>query len=124
MGKNESERKNIIEKKSFDFAVRIVNLNKYLNNKNEYILSRQLLRSGTSIGANIEEAEGAITKKDFLNKIYTAHKEARETSFWLELLNETNYLNDKEFKSIYNDCEELIKLTGKIISTTNKSLDK
>jgi four helix bundle protein len=124
MGKYESERKNIIEKKSFDFAVRIVNLNKYLNNKNEYILSKQLLRSGTSIGANIEEAEGAITKKDFLNKIYTAHKEARETSFWLELLHETNYLNDKEFISIFNDCEELIKLTGKIISTTNKSLDK
>jgi len=114
---------NIVVTKSFNFAVRIINVYKYLcDKKSEYVLSKQLLRCGTSIGANVEEAEGAITKKDFLNKMYTAHKEARETSYWLRLLNASEYITKSQFESVFIDCEELIKLTGKIISTTNKSL--
>jgi four helix bundle protein len=120
---NNSDSKNIVEKKSFDFAIRIINVYKYLTEKkNEYVLSKQLLRCGTSIGANVEEAEGAITKKDFLNKMYIAHKESRETSYWIRLLFQTEFITKKQYESIFNDCEDLIKLTGKIISTTSSSL--
>ena len=85
---------NIIVDKSFDFAVRIVNLNKYLNNEQkEYVLSKQLLRSGTSIGANVSEAERAQSKADFISKMSIALKEANETNYWLKLLYKTDYLS-------------------------------
>jgi four helix bundle protein len=98
-------------------------LYKYLcEEKKEYVLSKQILRCGTSIGANIEEAIGAISKKDFLNKLYIAHKESRETSYWINLLKDSDYIDSNSSLSMLKDCEELIKITGKIISSTNKSL--
>ena len=96
--------------KSKTFAIRIVRLYQYLcSEKKEFVLSKQLLRSGTSIGANLAESECAISKKDFLAKIYIALKECAETLYWLELLRETDYLSVSEYNSIYADCEELRK---------------
>lgn len=106
--------------KSMAFAVRIVKLYKYLcEEKKEYIISKQILRSGTSIGANIAEAECGISKKDFLMKIYIALKESSETLYWLELLNKTDYLNEIQYRSLYSDCDEL----RKILSATTKTVN-
>ena len=106
---------NIVQEKSFAFAIRIVNLYKHLSTeKKEFIISKQLLRSGTSVGANIEEAIGAVSNKDFLNKFGIAYKEARESIYWLRLLNATGYTTDNEFESLFNDAEELCKIIGKI----------
>lgn len=92
---------------------------KYLTeNKREYVLSKQVLRSGTAIGANIEEAIGGQSRKDFLSKISIAYKEARETGYWLRLLHDTNYLNQKEFDSIMELSNELTRIIGKIQTTT------
>ena len=114
-------KENIVQNKSFDFAVRIVNLYKHLSQeKREFVLSKQLLRSGTSIGANVEEAIGGISKADFGAKLSIAYKETRETTYWLRLLHTTEYLNDKEFESIFCDVDELCKLLFSIIKTTNK----
>ena len=116
---------NTAREKSKRFAVRIVRLYQYLRNeKREYVLSKQLLRSGTSIGANLAEAECAISRKDFLAKVYIALKECAETKYWLELLQETNYLNTDAYQSIYADCEELRRMlsaTTKTISSTLNS---
>ena len=112
-----------IKAKSKSFAIRIVNLYKYLcYEKKEYVLSKQLLRSGTSIGANIAESECAISRKDFLNKIYIALKECAETIYWLELLFETNYLTKTEFDSIRSDCEEMRKMMSATTKTINSTL--
>ena len=106
---------NIIQEKSFAFAIRIVNLYKNLTSeKKEFVLSKQLLRSGTSIGANIEESIGGVSEKDFLNKLSISYKEARESIYWLKLLNKTDYLSDSEFESLHNDAEEICKILGKI----------
>ncbi len=111
-------RNNVVLDKSFEFAVRIVNLKKYLNiSKQERILASQLLRSGTSIGANVTEADQAQSKADFIAKICIANKEAHETRYWLRLLHETEYINDEEFSSIINDCQELIRLLQSIIKS-------
>ncbi|MDE6797665.1 MAG: four helix bundle protein, partial [Ruminococcus sp.] len=102
---------NIVVDKSKKFAVRIIRLYQYMGSeKKEYILSKQLLRSGTSIGANIKEAIRGQSKADFIAKMSIALKEASESEYWLELLHETDYLNNKQYESIYNDCQELIKL--------------
>lgn len=112
---------NVVKDKSFDFAVRIVNLYKHLSQeKKEFVLSKQLLRSGTSVGANVEEAIGGVSKPDFKAKLGTAYKEARETKYWLRLLHATDYLTDKEFESIFNDSDELGRLLFTIIKNTNK----
>jgi four helix bundle protein len=106
---------NIIQQKSFAFAIRIVNLYKYLKEvKNEFILSKQLLRSGTSIGANIEESIGGQSKADFLHKLSISYKEARETIYWLKLLQATDYLTESEARSIILDAEEICKILAKI----------
>ena len=111
--------KNIIQEKSFAFAVRIVKLYKYLiEEKREYTLSKQILRSGTSVGANIEEALGGYSKKDFRAKMSISYKEIRETKYWLRLLKETSYLSDELFVSLHFDAEELAKLLYKIIQNT------
>ena len=105
--------------KSRLFAVRIVRLYQYLcQDKKEYVLSRQLLKSGTSIGANLAESECAISKKDFLSNIYIALKECSETLYWLDLLQETGYLSQAEYLSIKSDCEEIRKM----LSSTTKTL--
>ncbi|MEN9598637.1 MAG: hypothetical protein RL596_948, partial [Bacteroidota bacterium] len=90
--------------------------------KKEFALAKQILRSGTSIGANIEESIGAQSRKDFLSKISIAYKETRETHYWLRLLNDSDFLTDKEFKSLSADCEELLKIIGAIQTTTKKTI--
>ncbi len=106
---------NIVQQKSFAFAIRIVNLYKFLtNDKKEFVLSKQLLRAGTSIGANIEESIGGQSEKDFLSKISISYKEARETVYWLKLLKATNYLTEDEANSLLSDAEEICKILGKI----------
>ena len=113
---------NIIETKSFTFAVRIVNLYKMLtNDRKEYVLSKQLLRSGTSIGANVSEAERGQTKPDFYAKMCIALKEANETHYWLRLLYQTEYLTQKEFDSMENDIKELISILISICKTQEKN---
>ena len=110
---------NTAKQKSKHFAVRIVRLYQYLcSEKKEFVLSKQLLRSGTSIGANLAESECAITRKDFLSKIYIALKECNETLYWLDLLQETGYLSQAEYLSIKSDCEEIRKM----LSSTTKTL--
>lgn len=112
---------NIILIKSFDFSVRIVKLYQYIiKNYKEYELSKQVLRSGTSVGANIEEAIGGVSRKDFINKMGIAYKEARETNYWLRLLNSTDYLDNKLATSLINDCEELIKILTSILISSKK----
>ena len=102
---------NIIAEKSKRFAVRIVRLYQYLiKEKQEYVLSKQMLRSGTSVGANVKEAIRGQTKPDFYAKMNIALKEASETEYWLELLYETDYLDSQEFQSIHADCQELLKI--------------
>ena len=104
-------RKNVLQEKSYDFALRIINLYRFLvKDKEESVLSKQVLRSGTSIGANVEEAIGAISEKDFTAKVSIAQKEARETHYWLRLLRDSEYLTEKQSESIIDECEELIKL--------------
>ena len=115
-------RENVLVNKSFKFAVRIVNLYKYLcDNKKEFVLSKQLLRCGTSIGANVNEAQDAQSTDDFISKLSISLKEARETQYWIELLKETNYLKSKEADSILKDLIEIIKLLVSIIKTTKEN---
>jgi len=115
-------RENILLDKSFLFAIRIVNLYKYLcSDKKEFILSKQLLRSGTSIGANVNEAQDAQSSNDFISKLSISLKEARETKYWIKLLIKTNYLSEKESYDILNDNIEIIKLLVSIIKTTKSN---
>ena len=110
---------NVIENKSFDFAVRIVNLHKHLSSeKKELVLSKQLLRSGTSIGANVSEAVRGQSKADFYAKMCIALKEANETEYWLKLLHRTEYLSTAQFDSINADCVQLLGLLMAICKTT------
>ena len=109
--------------KSKLFAIRIVRLYQYLcSDKKEFVLSKQLLRNGTSIGANLAESECAISKKDFLSKVYIALKECSETLYWLELLYETDYLSQSEYDSIRSDCEELRKMLSSTTKTLSESM--
>ena len=109
---------NIIVVKSKAFAIRIVKLSKFLNDsKKEFILSKQIIRSGTSIGANIKEAIRGQSKADFYAKMNIALKEASETEYWLEILNETDYIDNNLFESLYSDCQELIKILISITKT-------
>ena len=115
-------KENIALEKSFDFAVRIVNLYKHMtNNKKEYVLSKQLLRSGTSIGANITEAQRGQSKADFTAKMSIALKEAYETDYWLRLLYKTEYINTVEYESIDKDVKEIISLLMSICKTANNN---
>ncbi len=115
---------NVIKEKSRNFAIRIIRLYKYLcEEKKEYVLSKQLLRSGTSIGANVNEALCGISKKDFLAKMYIAYKEAAESMYWLDLLVATEYINEAAYKSISKDGEELKKLLSSITKTTQETLN-
>ncbi len=112
------KKNNIIQEKSYAFAVRIVKSYQHLcNERNEYVLSKQLLRSGTSIGANVEEAIGGQSDKDFFAKLSIAYKEARETHYWIRLLNDTGYFSNEERKSLLSDVNELLKIIGSIQKT-------
>jgi len=117
------KKENVLLEKSFAFAVRVVNACKYLiEEKKEFVLSKQFLRSGTSIGANVEEAVGGQSKPDFVSKISIAYKEARETSYWIRLLKATNYFAELQAESLLNDNEELLKILSKIISYNKTKL--
>ncbi len=112
---------NVIRKKSFTFAVRVVNLYKLLSSdRKEFIMSKQFLRSETSIAANIREGLNAQSKPDFIHKFSISQKECDETIYWLELLKETNYISEKEFLSINNDATEMLKIIRSIIMTSKK----
>jgi four helix bundle protein len=109
----------VIREKSFDFAVRIVRLYQYLCNEHkEYVLSKQLLRAGTSVGENVNEAKHGQSRKDFLSKMNIALKEAVETEYWIRLLQKTEYLNEKHAENILRDCDEIVRILHAIVKTT------
>jgi four helix bundle protein len=120
-----TEKENIIAIKSYAFAVQIVRTYQQLSqNSREFVLSRQLLKRGTSIGANVKEAAHAQSKRDFLTKMNIALKEANETEYWLKLLNETDYIKTEHYENLNNSCNELISILVKIVSSTKQSLGR
>ena len=114
------ENKSIIADKAYTFALLIISIYKELKKEKEFILSKQILRSGTSIGANVNEAISAISKKDFVFKLGISLKEARETKYWLNLLKDSDFINQETFNKSNKDCEELIKILSSIILTTKQ----
>jgi four helix bundle protein len=118
------EKENIIIRKTFSFSLRIINLYNYLRSKkNEFVLSKQILKSGTSIGANVEEAEGGQSKPDFICKIQIALKEAKETRYWLKLLQGSGYITKEMGKSLLCDCNEIILILNSILITSKKNIN-
>jgi len=118
-------KENVIVAKSYAFAIRVVKLYEYLKKeKQEFVLAKQVLRSGTSIGANIEETVAGQSTVDFIHKLSIARKEARETSYWLRLLRDTSYIASPQFESVHADCEEIIKILNIIITSKAKLEDK
>ena len=112
----------IIVDKSKAFALRIIKLYKYMvDDKKEYVLSKQILKSGTSIGANVKEAIRGQSKADFYSKMNIALKESSETEYWLELLNESGYIDDKAFESVYADCKEILRILMAITKTQKQN---
>ena len=117
-------KENVVKNKSFAFSVRVIKLYQFLcEQKKEYVLSKQLLRSGTSVGAMVREAEHAETKNDFKHKVGIAQKEINETIYWLELLKETNYITQEQFESINSDAIEIIKLITAILKSTKNNIN-
>jgi four helix bundle protein len=114
------KKQNIIKDKSFSFALRIVKLYKFFVENREFVLSKQLLRSGTAIGALVREAEHAESKADFIHKMAIAQKEANETDYWIELLYYSEYLKEEQYKSINKDIKELNKILASIIITSKE----
>jgi four helix bundle protein len=118
-----NEKQNPLKDKSFQFALKIVKLYTFLSEqKREYVLSKQLLRSGTSIGANIREAQNAQSKADFIHKFSISQKECDETLYWLELLHQSGFLDEKEFTAIHHEANELLKMLKSSILTTKKNI--
>ena len=115
---------NLIVNKSFNFAISTIKIYKFLCEKNEYVLSKQLLRSGTSIGANIREAMDGQSKRDFLSKMNISLKEVKETEYWIELLMATEYLNIALHSTYLNDCKEICRILNSIVKSTKLSLSK
>jgi len=121
MSIEKTKSESIIAGKAYAFALEVVKIYKLLSNeRKEYVLSKQLLRSGTSIGANINEAISGQSKRDFVHKLNIAVKEARETNYWLNLLKDGEYISSKEFESLNNKCNEIIKMLSSIIITTKE----
>lgn len=114
-------KENIILSKSYDFAVSTVDTYKILKRKKEFVLSKQLLRSGTSVGANIRESANAQSKADFIHKLYISQKECDEAMYWLELLHRTEYLSKEEFESIHKEANEILKILKSIIISTKRN---
>ena len=119
------QKESIVEQKAFKFAVRVINLYKFLQEtKKEFVMSKQILRSGTSIGANVNEALSSESSSDFIHKLSIAGKEVRETSYWLRLLQETQFIDSNAFDSIHAECLELLKILNSIILTTKQNQEK
>lgn len=116
-----NERPNPVKDKSFSFALRVIKLYTFLKEKNEFVLSKQILRSGTSIGANIRESQNAESKKDFIHKLSIAQKECDETLYWLELLIESEIISNDSLKSMHFEAQELLKLLKSIILSTKQN---
>lgn len=116
-------KENVVADKAFDFALNVIELYKKLKSENEFILSKQLLRSSTSVGANIEEATAAQTKKDFITKMSIASKEARESRYWLRLIKESK-LTDYQFDVLIDESEQLIKILTAIVKTSQTNINK
>lgn len=114
-------KKNIIVEKTYNFALKIILLYKELKKVNEFVIGKQLLRSGTSIGANVQESISAISKKDFINKMSIASKEARETKYWINLIKDSNFIV-YDFTILLNDLDEIIKILTSIVKTTSEKL--
>jgi four helix bundle protein len=114
------KEENVILTKSYDFANRTVKLYRFLCDDKEFVLSQQLLRSGTSVGANVREAQRAASRKDFVAKLNIALKEAYETEYWLELLRDNSYITEKQFDSMFSDCRELTNILSRIIITSKQ----
>ena len=118
---NGSDEKNLIADKSYAFAVKIVKLYQFLAfEKKEFLLSKQLLRSGTSIGANVEEAIGGQSPRDFISKLSISYKEARESHYWIRLMYDTGYLNIKQKEELLDDVDEILRIIGSIKKTINQ----
>ncbi|MES2412072.1 MAG: four helix bundle protein [Bacteroidota bacterium] len=116
------KKDNIVQIKSYAFAIRIIKVYKHLcDDKKEFVLSKQLLRCGTSIGANIEEAIGGQSDKDFYSKLTISYKEARETHYWIRLLKDTNYLSEEDSNNLLKDTDELLRIIGSIQKTLRNS---
>ena len=113
---------NPIVEKSFSFAIKIVSLSRSIRDRKEYELARQILRCGTSIGANIAEAQKAQSDRDFLAKMYIAYKEASETEYWIKLLHATKTISDNEYQDIVKDTDELLKILSSITKSTEQRL--
>jgi four helix bundle protein len=110
----------IVAGKAYAFALEIIKLYKFLMERREFVLSKQILRSGTSIGANVNEAISAQSKRDFIHKLSISLKEGRETMYWLRLLKDSNYIEETQFNKLYHSCEEIIRILTKIILTTKE----
>jgi four helix bundle protein len=119
-----SGKDNVVKEKAFEFAVKIIELSKYLvTEKKEFIISKQIIRSGTSIGANIEESIGGVSKADFSYRLSISYKEARETHYWLRLLERTNYIDKEKYNELLTDCDEICKLLFTIIRSLNSKIN-
>ena len=115
---------NVVQQKTYDFSIRIIKLYQYLTNEhNEFVLSKQILKSGTAIGANVEEAIGGQSEKDFYAKLSISYKEARETHYWIRLLTDTGYIDKNVSDSLLNDCAEILKIIGSIQKTLRHKLE-
>ena len=117
---NKTDKRNLIREKTYKFSLQIIALYKQLKDQNEYVLSKQILRSGTSIGANTEEATAAQSRKDFISKMSIASKEARETNYWLRLLRDSQLCSDKDLKGMITESEEIIKILTAIVKTSQQ----
>lgn len=114
---------NVLKEKSFDFAIKVVQLSKILQNENEFVLSKQFLRSGTAIGALVRESQNAESLKDFIHKLSIEQKECDETLYWLELLIETEFIQEFQFKILHNQCTEILKILKSVILTSKQKLN-
>lgn len=123
MAERESEKEKLIRQRSFRLAVSVVKLYQELINKKEFVISKQLLRSATAIGAMVREAEHAESKKDFIHKLSIAQKEINETLYWLELLSVTNLLERERFSEVHNETEQIMRITTRIIKTSKANLN-
>lgn len=122
--KNDGKKENVIKSKTMNFALRIVNLYKFLQEKKEFVISKQLLRSTTSIGALVRESEHAESKMDFVHKLAIAQKEANESDYWLELLYKSEFIDENMFQSLNQDLREIQKIISSIIITTKNNMRK
>ncbi len=114
------KKKNLIAEKSYQFAIKTIRLYKYLVERKEFTLSKQLLRCGTSIGANVEEAIGGISKRDFRAKMAISYKEARETDYWLRLLKDTHYITEEQYNNVIDELSSILKILYRIIESSKE----